>query len=105
MALVDPEDDSATRYVVWHYRYDPDRRERRNVTIAAYDNEVECIDEIRRLSEQLEQRKADALAEALETISGVVKPPGLDAERLLRRSLRGPRGVRERVRKRRRGQQ
>jgi hypothetical protein len=38
---VDPEDDSIERFIVRHYRYDPQRRERRHVVVAAFDNEQE----------------------------------------------------------------
>jgi hypothetical protein len=42
MAKVDADDDTIRRFVVQHYRYDPDRHERRPVVIAAFDNEAEC---------------------------------------------------------------
>jgi hypothetical protein len=41
VAAVDPDDDTICRYVVRHYRYDPDRHERRHVVVAAFDNESE----------------------------------------------------------------
>lgn len=41
MAAVDPDDDSIKRFIVLHYRYDADRRERRNVVVQAFDNERE----------------------------------------------------------------
>jgi hypothetical protein len=41
MAQVDPADDSIKRFIVRHYRYDPERRERRHVVVAAFDNEPE----------------------------------------------------------------
>ena len=41
MPHVDPEDDSIERFIVRHYRYDPQRRERRHVVVAAFDNEQE----------------------------------------------------------------
>ncbi len=37
MALVDPDDDTLDRFVVWHYRYDAVRHERRNVVAIAFD--------------------------------------------------------------------
>jgi hypothetical protein len=41
MSRVDPEDDSIERFIVRHHRYDPLRRERRHVVVAAFDNEQE----------------------------------------------------------------
>jgi len=41
VAEVNPDDDSIDRWVLWHYRYDLDRRQRRNVVIAAFDNAEE----------------------------------------------------------------
>jgi hypothetical protein len=41
MARVDPDDDSRRRYIVKHYRYDPERRERRHVVVAAFDSRRE----------------------------------------------------------------
>jgi len=41
VAAVDPDDDSAWRYVIRHYRYDPDRHERRHVVVAAFDSQSE----------------------------------------------------------------
>ena len=38
---VDPNDDSVWRWVVQHYRFDPERNQRRRVVVAAYDNEAE----------------------------------------------------------------
>ena len=38
---VDADDDSITRYIVQHYRYDDVRHERRWLTVAAFDNELE----------------------------------------------------------------
>jgi hypothetical protein len=41
VAEVEPDDDSIRRFIVWHYRYDPDRHERRHVVVAAFDNDRE----------------------------------------------------------------
>jgi len=46
---VDPSDDSKTRYIVFHYRFDAARRERRNVQVAAFDDEAEFLAEMRPL--------------------------------------------------------
>jgi len=54
---VDPDDDSITRHVVWHYRYDPARNERRNVVVAAFDNWVEMGTEVHNRAAALRDRK------------------------------------------------
>jgi hypothetical protein len=55
MAVVDPDDDSIQRYVVWHYCYDADRNERRNVVVAAFDEEQEFLAEITRRAARLKE--------------------------------------------------
>ncbi|MGA8546154.1 MAG: hypothetical protein WB785_12955 [Mycobacterium sp.] len=83
MARVDPDDDTIYRWVVWHYRYDPDRRERRNVVVAAYDNPAEFQADIERRAAQLRARKErGADVDPAERISGLVQPP--DYRRLQR---------------------
>jgi hypothetical protein len=86
MPLVDPHDDSVARHVVWHYRYDPQRRERRNVTVAAYDDEAEFVDQLRLLRSKLTDRQLAGEAELVERISGTFEPPGCDAEQRRRRA-------------------
>jgi hypothetical protein len=39
---VDAKDDAIERWLLLELRYDPDRRERRNVVVAAFDSEAEC---------------------------------------------------------------
>lgn len=46
---MDPDDDSIRRFVVSHYRYDPNRHERRHVIVAAFDTKREfkaCMGEV-----------------------------------------------------------
>ena len=57
MAKVDPDDDGIYRWVVQHYRYDPDRRERRHVVVAAFDNPNEFHTDIEERTAQLRARK------------------------------------------------
>jgi hypothetical protein len=52
VARVDPDDDSIHRWVVWHYRYDSYRSERRNVVVAAFDNPGEFFADIAERSSQ-----------------------------------------------------
>ena len=85
MARVDSGDDSIKRFIVRHYRDDPQRRERRHVVVAAFDNEREfraCMEgvqaEIRRC------REAGEPVDRREHTSGVVHEPGY-----LRRAANG----------------
>jgi hypothetical protein len=58
VARVDPDDDEVLRFVVRHYRYDPDRGERRHVEVAAFDTDLEfrtCTDTVRA---EIEGRKS-----------------------------------------------
>jgi hypothetical protein len=55
--MVDPDDDTIARWVVAHYRYDPDRRERRHVVVAAFDNPDEFHADIHARAEQLDARR------------------------------------------------
>jgi len=57
MARVDPDDDKR-RYIVRHYRHDPERHDRRHVVVAAFDSRREfsaCLDAI---SEEIRWRSA-----------------------------------------------
>lgn len=77
MARVDPDDDSIYRWIVWHYRYDPDRRERRNVVVAAFDNQREFHGDIEKRSAELRARKERGEGvDPTEHISGAMREPG-----------------------------
>ena len=85
MARVDPGDDGIERFIVHHYRYDPQRRERRHVVVAAFDNEPEyraCI--LRVQAEITRRREAGEPVDRGEHASGVVHGPGY-----LRRAANG----------------
>jgi hypothetical protein len=74
---VDPDDDSICRWVVWHYRYDPDRSERRNVVVAAFDNRHEFDADIEKRAARLracKERGEDV--DPAEHISGLMQEPG-----------------------------
>ena len=72
-------DDGIRRFVVRHYRYDPARRERRHVVVAAFDNRREfnaCV-----ASVEAEIRNRPAAGEQVESnehASGIVREPGAD---------------------------
>lgn len=85
---VDPRDDSKNRYIVMHFRFDPARRERCNVELAAFDNEAEFLAEHHRRALQLEHDKVLGIAEPQEHVHGVVKGPGSDERRFLDRQER-----------------
>jgi hypothetical protein len=77
VARVDPDDDGICRWVVWHYRYDLDRRERRNVVVAAFDDPREFRADIEKRSAELRARKERGeVVDPTEPISGVMHEPG-----------------------------
>jgi hypothetical protein len=85
MAQVDPQDDSTQRFIVWHYAYDPARRERRNQVVAAFDNYAEFEQYIGRANAELRIRQSQHGVDPKEHFGGVVKPPGHDAAKRTRR--------------------
>jgi hypothetical protein len=85
VARVDPEDDSIERFIVCHYRYDPLRRERRHVVIAAFDSEREfqaCFESVQ--AEINRRWEAGEPVDAREHASGRVYQAGY-----LRRAANG----------------
>lgn len=85
MPRVDPEDDSIERFIVRHYRYDPQRRERRHVVVAAFDNEPEydaCLVSVE--AEIKARRDRGEPVDPGEHASGIVHEPGY-----LRRAANG----------------
>lgn len=67
-ATVDPNDDSIDRWVVRHFRYDPERRERRHVVIACFDNRREFMKFIKQARTELQQAKLEGSAEQRERV-------------------------------------
>ena len=92
MTEVDPSEDGRTRWVLQWFRFDPERNERRNVTIAAYSRKREFDREFRKLQAELEALKSDGRAENVEHISGIKYEKG---------RLAGVRQIREQDRLRR----
>ena len=92
MAEVDPDEDSRRRFVVHHYRYDPQRRERRNVVVGAFDNKAEYQARMTEVSAELERRReAGEDVDPSEHVSGTVLESGYQRRsanaRLLQRAL------------------
>ena len=85
MAQVDPENDNIQRFIVRHYRYDPERHERRHVVVAAFDNEPEfqaCMQEV---GAEIRRRRENAEnVDRREHASGTICEPGY-----LRRAANG----------------
>lgn len=93
MVAIDPSDDSLHRFVVRHFRYDPERRERRPVVVAAYDNEGELIAHLESARDDIERRQRDGgPVGSNEHASGVVWEPGHQSKaaygRFVQRALR-----------------
>lgn len=93
MARVDPEDDDIRRFVVHHYRFDPERHERRHVLVGAFDTAAEaraCLDRVRAEIDRC--RETDPGFDRREYVSSRTLEPGdrrREANsRLLRRSIR-----------------
>jgi hypothetical protein len=76
MSAVDADDDTIARWVVHHYRYDPARHQRRNVIVAAFDNEQEFDLELKTRSAGLRAEQAAGARSDREQISGTVLPAG-----------------------------
>lgn len=85
--MVDPEDDSIERFVVWRCRYDAARRERRKVAGVAFDNKAEFNSYLQEAAVRLNREKQDGLAELQEHYSGTRKESGY-RERIRRRRRR-----------------
>jgi len=93
VARVDPDDDSIRRFVVRHYRYDPDRHERRHVVVAAFDTKREfkaCMEET--AAEIRSRRERGELVDPAEYVTGDDLEPGYRRKqqnaRLVERALR-----------------
>lgn len=76
MVKIDPDDDSITRWVVRHYRYDESRNERRHVIVATFDNERELEQAIDDLARDIEDRRHAGRADPKEHATGGVMEPG-----------------------------
>ncbi len=97
MTEVDPDDDGIERHVLFWYRYDPVRRERRHCVVAAFDNDAEMCARMVLEGAILDERRASGESEDLEHLSGCVKGPGYaaayDRQRLDERLSRSTDGL------------
>ena len=87
MPEVDPHDDTTWRWVLHHYRYDPERRERRHLVVAAYDNQREHDAAFERLSRLVEAEVARGVRDPAEHVTGRVWHPGFHAEQVRGRQV------------------
>lgn len=87
MGEIDPMDDSRWRWVLWHYRYDPDRHQRRNVTVAAFDNEAEFQAAADALHGEVSAAIDRGERDARESVSGAILHPGYHGEQRRRRRI------------------
>jgi hypothetical protein len=89
MGPIEISDDSKSRWVVFHYRYVEQRKQRRQVVIACFDNRREWRRFIREDSKRLQAAKEGGTADPKERISGNFRPAGYDrAYREVRRLSR-----------------
>jgi hypothetical protein len=69
--------DAICRHVVYHYRYDPQRHERRNVAVAAFDNFQEFRATFVQLLADLDRRRQqDPTFDHRESLAGMTLEPG-----------------------------
>jgi len=88
MGRVDPDDDGILRFVLQHYRFDPERHERRLVVVAAFDNEDEFLAEADALGAEVRSQKERGVGDQREWVSGVVLEPGADERRTAQRAAK-----------------
>lgn len=79
VARVDVRDDRIRRFIVYHFRYDRERHERRHVVVAAFDNEREFSECFKEAHAEIERRRdGDEDVDPGEHISGWTREPGGD---------------------------
>lgn len=75
--LVAADDESIRRFVVTHYRFDPERRERRDVVVAAFDNDEEFISLVESIQSDIDRRtEAGEFVDENEHASCSIREPG-----------------------------
>lgn len=77
MARVDVDNDEIRRFVVRHYRFDPERRERRHVIVGAFDGRAEFEAQLASIQRDIDRRRvAGEPVDRNEHASGIVLEPG-----------------------------
>jgi hypothetical protein len=69
MVRVDVGDDSITRFVVWHYRFDNETHHFKRIPVAAFSRSREAQKLFKQESNELRKRKESGLADEREYIS------------------------------------
>lgn len=85
MARVDSADDTLRRFVVHLQTYDPERRERRPVEVACFDNEAEAMRCFGESHIAVMSRRASGESDPRDHVTMVVKQPGIDERNRQRR--------------------
>lgn len=80
LSEVDPNDDSIWRWLLQHYRFDPDRCERRSVVVTAYDTAAEFEAALAAYDHRLTAEIEAGTRDGREHLSGVTWNPGYHAE-------------------------
>lgn len=88
MSAVDPYDDSLRRWVLEHYRFDPRRRQRRNVVVAAYDDQREFESAMKDYDIGIRAEIEAGERDSQERVSGVLWDQGHHAAQALGRLVR-----------------
>ena len=76
MAQVDIDDDSITRYIVWHYRFDSETRHFKKIPVAAFSKAREAKRLFNQESDLLRKRKESGFADEREYISSDLRTVG-----------------------------
>lgn len=76
MAQVDIDDDSITRYIVWHYRFDSETRHFKKIPVAAFSKAREAKRLFNQESDFLRKRKESGFADEREYISSDLRTVG-----------------------------
>jgi hypothetical protein len=83
---VDSADDSIKRYVVYLHTYDAERRERRPVEVACFDDEAEATRYLHEAHTSVMSRRASGEADPRDHVTMALKEPGYDERNLQRRT-------------------
>ena len=92
-------DDTIWRWVIHHYRFDPERRQRRDVVVAAFDTAAELEAAVNQYHLEIQVGIDGGVRDDRERVTGVVWHPGYHSERARERTLSqaaahgGPRSV------------